>query len=463
MNEKLKELRAKMANLHEQARAITDGAGDRDLTDEEQASVTRLLDEYKAVEAEANALEEKAARQAALRQQISDAGDTLEKSHGRVLGMARPTADRRTQETHAAMDSSRERVLDDPKGGFRDYGEFCSSVILAATPGEAVDERLRIIDAAYGQNIDTGSEGGFQAPPEFSNKMIARMNRRLGLAGKADVVSMTSNYLRFTGLQDHDRSTTAYRYGGVIVYMVGEGKQITRSTQKTRAIELKLHKMCALSYATYEEIKAVANMGTRLLDSHGGALGDTMEEQMMFGTGVNQLQGAFNAPCCVSVAKESGQVADTIVAENVAALEGALAEESEEDAEFFYNSECFPQLLFMKVDIGTGGAPLMTVGRGMEGKPFRTILGRPAHKTNKCEALGDAGDICLGDFSKYVLGMRGTVDTAMSVHLRFDYVETCFRSIVEVDGQPYYEQALTPRKGASGRTVSPFVKVAERA
>jgi len=463
MDKELKKLRAKMAELHEQMAAITAGAGDRDLTDEEQTQVSGLMAQYNEAKAEAEALEEKISQQATLLQQVADTGAELEQSTGRTVAAVTPVGDTVTQDVTPLTSGVRPRLLDDPQGGFRDYGEFCQAVIAGSRPGAKPDERLLIVSGAYGQNIDTGSEGGFLAPPEFSNQMVARMNRRLGLVGRADVISMTSNYLKFTGLQDHDRSSTSYRYGGVIVYMVGEGKQITRSTLKTRAIELKLHKMCALSYSTYEEIQAVANMGSRLLDAHGGALGDTIEEQMMFGTGVNQLQGAFSAPCCVEAAKETGQAADTIVAENIAKMEETLAEESLENAEWFYNSECFSQLVFMVVNVGTGGSALMVTGRGLEGKPFRTILGRPSTATNKCEALGDAGDICLGDFSKYVLGMRGTVDTAMSVHLRFDYAETAFRSIVQVDGQPYYAQALTPRKGASGRTVSPFVKLAERA
>ena len=49
----------------------------------------------------------------------------------------------------------------------------------------------------------------------------------------------------------------------------------------------------------------------------------------------------------------------------------------------------------------------------------------------------------------------------MSMHLRFDYAETCFRFMFAVDGQPWLASAITPFKGSND--VSPFVALAARA
>lgn len=462
-----KEIRAKMAELHarmQELQAAADAEG-RDLTEAEEAEIQNALAEYDNLKAQ---LEKKEAA-AALRARIETEGQHLKASSGRATMPEAPQV--AVSDPIAPVATSvRERLVDDPRGGFADYGELCQAVYRSSARGVVPDERLRILGAAYGQNTEIGAEGGFMIAPEFSNRMLTRMGERMDLISKCDVVSMTSNYLRLTGLQDHDRSTTAYRYGGVIVYFVGEADQITRSTLKTRGIDLRLAKLAALSYATEEEVASVANMGQRLLDAHAGAIGDTLNELLMFGTGVGQPQGAMNSPCVISVTKESGQAADTIVFENILKAEENLAEESSEGGEYYFNAECFSQLMTMVMNVGTGGVPVMLVQGGATGRPARTLMGRAATRTNHCEALGDAGDICLADFSKYVLGVRGAtqagslnIATAMSVHLRFDYAEMAFRSMVEVDGQPYYAQKLKPRKGASTKYESPFVKIAARA
>jgi len=465
MNEK--EMREKLAKLHEQMKALNAAAKaeERDLTEEEETQLEELLAEYDGLKAQLEKKQTSAARAA----RVDAEGEFLSTTTGRITEPEAPKADAGMPEKPVA-ETVRENVLDDAKGGFVDYGAFCQAVVAGSARGAKPDERLRILNAAYGQNTEVGSEGGFMVAPEYSNRMLTRMGERMDLIAKCDLVSMTSNALRLTGLQDHDRSVTAYRYGGVIVYFVGEADQITRSKIKSRNIDLRLAKMAALSFATEEEIASVVNLGDRLLNAHAGAIGDTTNELLMFGTGVGQPQGAFNSPCCISVTKETGQLAGSVLFENVIEMEADLAEESGEGAEYFYNAECFPQIMVMVMNVGTGGVPVMVVAGGGTDRAAKTIMGRPATKTNHCEALGDAGDFCLGDFSKYVLGVRGATEagslkvaTAMSVHLRFDYAETAFRSIVELDGQPYYAQSLKPRKGAAAKRESPFVKIAERA
>ena len=95
--------------------------------------------------------------------------------------------------------------------------------------------------------------------------------------------------------------------------------------------------------------------------------------------------------------------------------------------------------------------------------PTNTIFGRPANSTDHAEALGDSGDILFADWSQYLLAMKGTTATEMSIHLRFDYAETAFRSMFRVDGRPAWDTNMKPRKGAAARRVSPFVKLAARA
>ena len=67
----------------------------------------------------------------------------------------------------------------------------------------------------------------------------------------------------------------------------------------------------------------------------------------------------------------------------------------------------------------------------------------------------------LLDLGAYAIGTRGGIDSASSMHLRFDFNETALRFLFETDGQPWLASAITPFKGTN--TLSPFVTLATRA
>jgi HK97 family phage major capsid protein len=89
-----------------------------------------------------------------------------------------------------------------------------------------------------------------------------------------------------------------------------------------------------------------------------------------------------------------------------------------------------------------------------------TIKGRPVITCEYCQSLTTKGDIILADLKSYITGTRGGIESAMSIHLRFDYAESCFRFIFEADGQPWLQSALTPFKGST--TLTSFVTLDAR-
>jgi HK97 family phage major capsid protein len=98
---------------------------------------------------------------------------------------------------------------------------------------------------------------------------------------------------------------------------------------------------------------------------------------------------------------------------------------------------------------------------GMSGLPYATLFGRPVIPVEYCATLGTVGDIILADFNEYLLARKGGLQTASSIHFRFDYDETVFRFVLRLDGQPAWNAPLTPFKGSN--TLSPFVALATRA
>jgi len=368
-------------------------------------------------------------------------------------------------DTESPAATVQERVLEDPRCGFARYDDFALAVKKACDVGNGpVHNNLRIMQAAYGQNTEVGADGGFLIPPEYSNRILERAQAVAPVIEQCDKLTLKGNSVMINGMIDHDKSSTTYRYGGVIVYWVGEADQITRSNLKFRQVRIALNKLAALSYVTEEEMEDVTNFGSRLLEKQSVAIADELTEAIMFGSGVGKPLGAFNGTApCVSVAKETGQAADTIVAENIINMNSVIVSGSRGRGNWYFNGECLPELEVMAIAVGTGGIPAFWPAGGLASESPARIKGRPAFETEHCEALGDAGDIVFADWGQYLLGMKGTVKTAMSIHLRFDYDETAFKSTFRVDGRPAWATNLKPRKGAAARRVSPFVKLAERA
>jgi HK97 family phage major capsid protein len=100
---------------------------------------------------------------------------------------------------------------------------------------------------------------------------------------------------------------------------------------------------------------------------------------------------------------------------------------------------------------------------GATGRPYDTLFGKPIVWTEHCQTLGTVGDLLFCDWGQYLVGQKaggGGMQFASSIHLKFDYDQTCFRFVFRVDGQPWWPGVLTPRYSAV--TQSPFIALASR-
>ena len=138
----------------------------------------------------------------------------------------------------------------------------------------------------------------------------------------------------------------------------------------------------------------------------------------------------------MSVAKESGQPADTIVTKNIEKMWSRLHPRSQANAVWLYNVDATDQLMGLTRDVGTGGVPVMTPAGGLSESPYSTIYARPMIPIEYAATLGDEGDLILADLSMYLIGRKGGVEFAESMHIRFDYREHVLRFVLEIDGQP---------------------------
>jgi HK97 family phage major capsid protein len=359
--------------------------------------------------------------------------------------------------------------LDDPMCGFKTGGEFLRSVRRAALGQGEFDERLftaeKAAKAALGQHTADGEDGGYLLPPALVGGIGERQKLdETGILGRCQRIAVAGNSITMNFVKDADASSSAQRYGGVVVYKPAETGTITPSSFKFRQVNLRPKKYAALVYATDEMLADVAmGFAAWAEERIAFALNDELLEDVMFGDGVHGALGAFASDCRITTAKETGQAAATVVAQNIDKMYAQLPSWSLKTAAWFYNPEVYPQLRLLSAqkEVTGGFAPMFVPPGGYSAQPYGTILGLPAIPTEHCSALGTAGDIVLADFSQYVLAEKvGGIKAAMSIHVQFLTEQTAYRFTMRADGTPTWDDEKTMRKGTLKQ--SPFIEIIAR-
>jgi HK97 family phage major capsid protein len=178
------------------------------------------------------------------------------------------------------------------------------------------------------------------------------------------------------------------------------------------------------------------------------------------GNGAGKPLGIMNSPALVSVAKETGQLADTLETANLLKMYSRMYGPSRSRAVWLINQDIEPQLF--QLTMGTNSMPVYLPPNGLAQAPFATIMGRPVIPTQACETIGDQGDIIFADLSQYmtVTKTNGGVRQEVSMHLWFDQDMLAFKFVFRVGGQPWWSAAVSPRDGSN--TLSPFVTLDAR-
>jgi HK97 family phage major capsid protein len=306
-----------------------------------------------------------------------------------------------------------------------------------------------------------GSDGGFLVPPEFSRKLLQRVYDANNLLGRTDSYTIAGNSISFPRNNETSRANGS-RWGGVRAYWREEGDQATASKPSFGRITLNLHKLFVLIHASDELLADVQGLALEqyLMRVADEEINFVVGDAILNGTGAGHPMGILNSSALITVNKEAGQAAATVVAQNIVNLWSRLWAPCRQNAVWLINQDIEPQLHSMTVGTGSAATLAYLPPGGLSAKPYATLLGRPVMPVEWCATLGTVGDILLADLRHYVTITKGIIDNAMSIHLRFDYDESTFRFVFRVDGQPWWASPLTPYKGSN--TQSCFVTLQTR-
>lgn len=319
----------------------------------------------------------------------------------------------------------------------------------------------RLVAAATGLNEGVPSEGGFLVQSDFATELTNNAFQTGQLASRVRVqeVGPGSNGLKLNLANETSRASS--RYGGIIAYWAAEAAEKTASSPRFRQWDYNLQKLVGLWYATDEVLADATAMTSVVNEWFSDEFGFQLDDAIYNGNGAGKPLGILNAPALVTVAKEGGQTAATIVAANVQKMYSRMPAGSLGNAAWFINQETWPQLFALSQAVGVGGVPMFIPAGGMSQTPAGTLLGRPIVPIEQAAALGTVGDIAFCDFRQYLAIRKGGTQMASSIHVRFVYDESVFRFVLRFNGAPIPNSPLTPYKGTA--TLSPFIVLATRA
>ena len=303
----------------------------------------------------------------------------------------------------------------------------------------------------------TPSLGGFSVPDVLSAKWLDESLPDEIIRPRCQVWPMTSASLKIPSFDGNDQSDGTY-FGGFSLEFLAEEAAGTPKTGKLRLIELFAKKAGLFVNASSEIIDDGLGFEAQLQMAIKKSLSLGMDYYLLRGIGAGQPLGVLNSAGVISVAKESGQVADTIVYENLTKMFSRMYSEGHARAIFIANPSTIPQLLTLSQAVGTGGNTIQVMTKGAT-TGFE-ILGRPVVFSSNMPALGEANDIIYVDLGAFSMGLRRDLRIEKSTIPGWTTDVVSYRVLVRFDGMGTWSKVLSPRSGA---TQSWCVGLAERA
>ena len=375
-------------------------------------------------------------------------------------------------ENAGGEDEERSSVRTSPrnqtKGPFGTFAEQLEAIYLKASGkagASAAHEKLlhvaRYQAAPLGMNEAVDSEGAYLVQHEFASEILQRMNNT------GEIMKRITNKIPLSGnsngydltVIDETSRVDGSRMGGIRAYWLDEAGAPTATKPRLGKIKLELKRIGAIGYVTEAQLQDFPATAKILTDGFAEELTFKVEDAAFEGDGSGKPIGMISSanPSRITVSKENGQAADTVVHNNLIKMWSRLHARSRATSVWFINQDVEPQLDDLAKVIGTAGVePNYVTNKDGE---YR-IKNRPVVVIEYAATLGDLGDISLVDVSQWAMIDKGGIQQANSMHVAFTTFEQAFRATYRMDGAPTWKSALTPFKGTN--TVSPFIVLQAR-
>lgn len=350
----------------------------------------------------------------------------------------------------ASIPASPINTAERDRNGFANIAEY-GVAVKNASLGNGTDNRL-LAQNPTDSHQETNSDDGYMVPAQFRRDIfqlvLEEESALVNMITLEDTIGNSVDFLR-------DESTPWSSLGLQALWGAELGA-LTPSRLNTDADNLKLQKLYVFAEASDELLEDAPRLNSRLTRDAARAINWKLDDAIYDGDGTGKPEGILQSSALVSVAKESGQSADTIVAENVLQMYSRQMDIS--NSIWIANTNTFPQIATMTI----GDQPMYQPPMGLAAAPFGTLMGRPILYTEHAKTVGDQGDLCFASMRNYYgIKKSGGVKFAESMHLFFDRDAQAFRWTFRFNGQTFLSAPVTPNNGSD--TKSHFIALAERA
>lgn len=301
-----------------------------------------------------------------------------------------------------------------------------------------------------------GSDGGFIMPEAQSMEVVQAIFAQDSIRGRCDTKRISEKSISYP--VRHEASWDPNKKG-IKAESVGENQGATASKPNFRMTRVELFKKQAIVEVPKELVKFADVLEGFILDEARDQIEWEDSYDLVWGDGMLKSSGWANSDALVTVAAESGQSADTIVAENIAKMDAALLHDTE-DAFWLCSPSAYPQVTLLSTKATTEQL-FIAQGKAAD-KPGKTLLGRPIVKHQVAKELGAVGDIMLVNPKRGMFAPEHEtgVEIEISPHAEFKTDKVVYKITFFGGGQTKHASPVPSRHGSF--PMSDFIALAAR-
>lgn len=294
--------------------------------------------------------------------------------------------------------------------------------------------------AIVGQGETVSSDGGALVDNDIVADIYRMAMQTAVVAPKVAQRPVGEGYNVMQIRQLDQSEASAADYQGVQLSVVSEGSAITPDKVAFKTATASVNKVAALFAATSEIEQDTPGLMGYITSIVGEGFGMKLDDEVLYGTEslLTPLVGDAS----------TSKVVVTPGAPNAAQIKALyFANINPSAAEWYMSTEGYEKVMGI---MDAAGKPLVQPSYVVS--PYGTLLGRPINMVPCMKATSANGAILFADMGRsYILGTKGGIKFAQSVHLFFDLDQNAYRWVLRVAGLPQKATTLTK---ADGKVVS---------
>jgi len=195
------------------------------------------------------------------------------------------------------------------------------------------------------------ADGGFLIPEYLRSELLRVALEKAVVRSRARVVPMETLTVPFPMIDTTSNASNIY--GGVTAYWTEEAASLTDSSPTFGRVKLEAKKLTAYSEIPNELFAdSIISLQMFINEIFPEAIAWFEDIAFIRGSGVGEPLGFLNSSATVSVAKETGQAATTIVWENLVKMYARMLPSSLSSAVWIAHIDTFPELATMSLSVG---------------------------------------------------------------------------------------------------------------